>query len=219
MKITTFQVLLFFMMAFTSQAQTSYDMSQLNRSIMRHFSGEQLQALIENDSARLNKITLYFNESFEVKDYNCLECVVDKKDLFDISLFNIVDYETERKANEEISFVFKEKYLITLLSKTELNNLLGGITPFELIHGIAERAFPIWDSTGNDQLDFNNYKTEMQLWSTDFPKQFLAKKKAATTLKVRFVQFTEMTNEEKNAVLSFPGGYIIIDDEIMNYPQ
>jgi hypothetical protein len=134
-------------------------------------------------------------------------------------LFNIYDYEVERLNNQESSFIFKEKYLITLLSKSDLNNLLGGITPFELVNGLPERPFPSWVSSGNNQLDFENYKVQLHSWSIDFPKQYIAKKKSANILKVRFVQFIEMTAAEKTAVETFPGGYIIVDGDIMNYPQ
>lgn len=219
MKTTTIQVIFFSLFFFASNAQNSYDANQLNRAILREFNGEQLQTFMDTDPQRLEKITLYFNESFHVEDYTCSECPVDYTDLFNISLFNVYDYEEERLDDHESSIIFKDKYLITLLSKSDLNTMLDGITPFELINGLPERLFPSWTSTTSNNLDFENYKTEVIDWSNDFPKQFLAIKKSPNVLKMRFSQFAEMTSDEKNAVLSFPGGYIIVDDEIMSYPQ
>lgn len=219
MKTATTIVIFLSLLIFSTEAQTTYDTHQLNRAIMREFSGEQLQTMMDSDLQRLEKITLYFNHSFTVEDYNCSECPIDKIDLFNISLFNVYDHETERLENQEITFLYKEKYSITLLSKSDLNNLLDGKTPFELIHGLPERAFPSWVSESYEQIDFESYKTELQLWSTDFPKLYLKKKQSVNVLKVHFSQFCEMTNSERTAVLTFPGGYIIVDEEIMNYPQ
>ena len=219
MKTTTIQVIFFSLFMFASNAQNTYDANQLNRAILREFNGDQIQTLMDTDPQRLEKIILYFTQSFQVEDYNCATCIVDYNDFFNISLFNIYDHESERLDNNESSLIFKEKYLITFLSKSDLNTLLGGITPFELINGLPERPFPSWISYTNDHLDFENYKEEIINWSNDFPKQFLAIKKSPNVLKMRFAQFAEMTSDEKNAVLSFPGGYIIVDEEIMSYPQ
>lgn len=223
MKTTTTNALLqatcLSLLFFTSNAQTEFDASQLNRAIMREFNGEELQDLIENDLDRLNKLVYYFSHSFSVENTDCQGCIVDYNDLFNLSLFNVQDFESQRLEGEESTFLFKEKYSITLFPRTTVISLIGGITPFELIHGIPERPFPLWISTNNDQSDFDAYKSELILWSADFPEMFLEKKNAANVLKVRFMQFVEMTNDQKNAVLTFPGGYLIVDEEIMSLPH
>ncbi len=217
MKTTTFQVIFVSLMTFTLSAQSAYDFTQVNRAVMRHFNGEQLQSMMDTEPERLELVTRYFNQSFQVEVYNCSQCEVDFKNLFDISLFNISDFEDQRLDEQEISIAYKDEYLITLLSKSDMSTLLNGQTPFELIYGLPERPFPTWESLANDQVDFENYKAELLTWSNDFPKQYREKKKSPNVLKVRFVQFTEMTNAERNAVFTFPGGYIIADDEIMNF--
>lgn len=221
MKITTtmLQATCLSLLFFTSNAQTEFDVNQLNRAIMREFNGDELQDLMENDLDRLEKLVYYFSHSFSVENLDCQECIVDYNDLFNLSLFNIQDFESQRLENEESTFLFLEKYSITLFPLTVVTENIGGMTPFELIHGIPERAFPSWVSTNNEQADFDTYKSELILWSADFPEKFLEKKKAPNVLKVRFAQFVEMTNDQKNAVLTFPGGYIIVDDEILSLPN
>lgn len=215
---TTIQVIFLSLFMFTSNAQSEFDVNQLNRAIMREFNGDQLQDLMDNDLQRLNKLCYYFSHSFLVEDISCPECIVDYNELFNLALFNVQDVESERLDNEEVTILFKEKYSITLLPKSVVYSSIGGISPFELIHGITERPFPTWISTNSDQSDFEIYKTELQLWSADFPELFIEKKKAANVLKVRFAQFMEMTNAQKEAVLTFPGGYIIVDEDILSFP-
>lgn len=205
------------LMCFVSFSQSALDVPHLNRAFHKLFTGDELSEIVDEDPVRMQRLNFYLTQSFNVELLNCSECEVDYEDLFNHSLFNMYENEALRLTDENYEFVYRGKYKITLLPLNHVSAEIGNISIYELINGIPYRDFPVWVLTGDDDVDFQNYKDEVRTWSEDFPKEYKALLASTGILKVRFTQFKELTNERKSMLLQSENGCFIIDDEIINF--
>lgn len=207
-------ILLFF--TFSLSAQTVLDSPKLNRAVLRYFDTERMQALLA-DSNRAAKVMYYFTQSFQVAQIDCANCPIDYETFFNNDVFNVYQYESQRLPSAPVTLNYRDKYVITLAPADEVTAHIGGITVFELIRGIPFRPLPVWVSTGNDDVDFQQYKTSLLAWKNDFPQEYKELRKSPGLLKIRYIQFHEMTPEQRTAILSQSNAYLIVDDEVLSY--
>ncbi len=208
----------FILMCFISFSQTtSSDVAHLNRAFHKLFTGDELSEIIDEDPVRMERLNYYLTQSFNVELVSCSECEVDYEDLFNHSLFNMYENEGLRLTNEPYEFVYRDTYRITLLPLNSVNAEIDNVSIYELIHGLPYREFPVWVFTGDDDVDFQNYKDEVRSWSEDFPKEYKAMLAANNMLKIRFAQFKELAHERKLMLLESENGCFIVDNEIINF--
>lgn len=86
-----------------------------------------------------------------------------------------------------------------------------GISFDAVLNFKAFREIPEWVETGNGVLDYTNYKSEIEKWAKDFPDKFKELTSTTNILKIPIGEFLNYSQSRKNAVLSHPDGYIIID--------
>lgn len=197
-------------------AQNAQDTPQLNRAVLRYFDTERMQELLSNPE-RVAKVMYYFTHSFQVTLVDCNNCPIDYEVFYNTDLFNMYQYENQRLPSAPVTLNYRDKYVVTLAPADEVAANLGGITPFELIRGIPYRPLPTWVATGNDDYDFQQYKTALIAWKTDFPQDFKQLKKSKELVKIRYVQFRAMNADQRAAMLSQSPAYLIVDDEVMTY--
>lgn len=220
MKITTttalFVALLF--IPLIGFSQLSFNDPLQNRALHKLFTGEEIQALQYNEPERFEQINYYLTSSFSCVDVDCAECPIDPHIFFNLDLFNVFEHEANRLPEAPYSFIYREKYLITLHSLNDLGTELGTtISPFELIHGIPFRPLPTWQASGNDAADFETYKIALVAWKTDFPDLFRTLLTDPTLLRIRYEQFIELSTERRLSLAELPYSYLIVDDEITSY--
>ncbi len=205
------------LICFVSFPQTASDVPHLNRAFHKLFTGDELSTIIDEDPLRMERLNFYLIQSFNVELVSCGECEVDYEDLFNHSLFNMYENEALRLADETYEFVYRGKYRIRLLPLNVVSTEIGNISIYELVHGVPYRDFPVWVLTGNDDVDFTNYKAQVYNWSEDFPKEFKAILTSTDMIKIRFTQFKELSSERKEMLIQSENGCFIIDNEIINF--
>ncbi|MDX2359534.1 MAG: hypothetical protein QNK23_01920 [Crocinitomicaceae bacterium] len=190
-----------------STAQTAFDSPLLNRSVLRHFPGEQLKQIELNDPERFGAIHTYFTQSFSVELISCKNCALDYNTFFNQELFDVSNYETQRLETEPVSFEFNDRYLVTLLPKENLSSVLGGIG----LQGLFAPQLPKWLSTGNDLIDYKKYKQSVEEWASTYPEEYRRITRSESLYKISIDAFLALAEERKEHVLSQPGGYLLID--------
>lgn len=218
MKTTTALGLLFVLLAPSAIAQPVLNDPLQNRALHKLLTGAEIQTIQDTNPEFLDRIHQYLTASFDCEYIDCSECPVDPERFYNHDLFNVFEYEYLRSA-DAVTFEYRGKYLITLHPLAQLYELTQGITPYELIHGVALRPLPEWVSTGNDAADLVTYKAELLAWRNDFPKEFAALLHAPTLSRIRFTQFQHMSPEQRASLSTLENGYLIIDDEIAHYFQ
>lgn len=216
MRSTTISLTGALLLLHVSFSQQSFADPMQNRALHKLFTGEELQSMLASSPERLAKIDQYLTQSFTVTPVNCSSCVIDASQFYNHDLFNMFEFEHLRSASENVTFVYRDIYEITLLSRTDLEELLGS-SPYELIKGVPYRPLPVWESTGDNDVDLANYKAALLAWRTDFPSDFRALLHSSELLRIRYPQFIELSDSRKSELTSFPNGYLIVDDEIASY--
>ena len=177
---------------------------------MRHYTPLRWNHIFENSPEVYTAINYYFKESFEVEMLNCSECTVDFSVLFNIDLFDVYAYESQRLDDENFTFDHKQ-YIITLLPKSTVYPQLQGLLPTELVNYVAPRDFPIFQLTNDDYAHYLEYKQQVYAWAKDFPEQYRTMTSADNLLKISIRDFADLAAERKAVVLNHSDGYLIID--------
>ncbi len=201
----SFFIFLFF--SFYSSAQVEFKQIASNRMIQKHRTENQLKKIQESDPLRLQTLYAYFTNSFTFTVSTGEEISLEK--LMNSYHFDINEYEMLRLENGPHSFIYKDKFVITLLSSVELSQLLNGYNLTELLNSIPARPFPTFVSTGNIDQDFQNYKEKVWDWARDFPTEYQEFTSSESVKHIRFSDYLQMS-EEKRALVT-QGTYLFID--------
>ncbi|MEX1191797.1 MAG: hypothetical protein WEA99_07460 [Brumimicrobium sp.] len=187
------------------------EFSDVNRAIVKHFESKRLNAIATENPEIFEAIKFYFKESFEVEMIDCESCEVDLDEFFNYDLYDMYEHESKRLAEEVHSFEYKEKYRVELLSEGEISADMGGKIPRELLAFIPSRPLPEWESTGNEDKDYETYKTKLRKWSLDFPEKYKELFISGEVKIVSIDNFLAANTSRKNSILNNSGGYIIKD--------
>jgi hypothetical protein len=199
-----FFVFLFF--SFHSSAQVEFKQVASNRIIQKHRTENQLKKIQESDPLRLQTLYAYFTKSFTFTVSTGEEISLEK--LMNIYHFDINEYEMLRLENVPHSFIYKDKFVITLLSSVELSQLLNGYNLTELLNSIPARPFPTFVSTGNIDQDFQNYKEKVWDWARDFPTKYQEFTSSESVKHIRFSDYLQMSEEKRALVTQEPHLFI-----------
>ncbi len=179
-----------------------------NRIIIKYFPGHQLPDMAINNPELYNDLHTYFASSFVVKRIDCKNCNVDYDELLNFDLFDVRSFESFRADNQRITIDFKpEKYTISLLSAQELSTLLQGAS-FETL---MLQSFPKWRDTGLLEEDYESYKKNVAYWSSSFPELFRTLTSANETMKIRFHEFSSMSQTKRDTFTTTYDLYYITD--------
>jgi hypothetical protein len=204
-----FGALIFTIIAtFNSISQNIESDLEFNRATLRFYSGLELIAFEEQEPETYNQLKYYFTQSFEVELLNCNTCAINVEEFYNLDVFNIANFEHLRLPNSTNSFVYREKYQITLLPLNVVQNEIG-TTPESMLTKVISRPFPEWISTGNNQADFELYHQEVMDWANDFPEEYRAMTSNPELFSIRYEDFVSLAPERKNIVLTKPNGYLI----------
>lgn len=201
----SFVVILFY--SFYSSAQIEFKQIASNRMIQKHRTVNQLKKIEESDPLRLQTLYAYFTNSYTFTVTTNEEISLEK--LMNIYHFDINEFEMNRLESTSSSFLYREKFLITLKSQAELSVLLNGYSINELINGLPQRAFPSFISTGNNEQDYQNYKEKVWDWARDFPTEYLEFTSSESVKHIRFSDYLQMSAEKRAIVTQ--GSYLFID--------
>ncbi|MEX2483749.1 MAG: hypothetical protein WED10_04295 [Brumimicrobium sp.] len=204
-------LILFFQTKTASIFAQNVEFSDVNRAIVKYFESKKLNAIASENPEIFEAIKFYFKESFEVEMIDCESCQIDFDEFFNFDLYDMYEHESKRLSEEVYSFDYKEKYRVTLLSESEIAASLEGKAPRELLTFIPSRPLPEWESTGNEDKDYETYKTKLRKWSLDFPEKY---KELFTSGEVKIVSidnFLAADASRQNSILNNSGGYIIKD--------
>ncbi len=203
-------LLAFFLTPFVNLAQSQYSVEDQTRAINKHFFGEQLKDIAENEPSRYEAIQFYFKSSFVVTSLDCPACAVNMDLFFNIDLFDVTQFESSRLPSDRFTFEFKDKYEIALISQSELNTYINSIDLQSLLSRKVNRPFPTWSLEGAAS-DFGVYQTNVREWEKDFPEQFKTLYYSEGFYKISFAEFQLMPVDKKNAILSNEAGYLLVD--------
>lgn len=201
----SFIVCLFFTM--NIRAQVAFNQIASNRMIQKYRTEDQLRKINSSDAVRLQTIYAYFTSSFTFSVTTDEEISIEK--LTNIYHFDVNEFEALRQASTTHSFIFKEKFVITLKSTADLNVLLNGYELAELLHSLPSRPFPTFINSGNLEQDFVSYKEKVWDWARDFPTEYQELTSSETVKHIRFTDYLQM-NEEKRIQVT-QGNYLLID--------
>lgn len=153
----------------------------------------------------------YFYASFEVSNLNCDTCVIDKTKLFNVHLFDVSEFESQRLQDESVTIVFKQRFSITLHSLEQVDDALDGKSIAELLTYTTPRPFPVWEEvTGDDDQDYALYKEKVYDWARDFPFQYRAMTNSPDLFKLSIKSFKELVPMRREVLLNMEL-YLIID--------
>lgn len=201
----SFFIFLFF--SFYSSAQVEFKQVASNRMIQKHRNENQLKKIEESDPLRLQTLYAYFTNSYTFTVTTDEEISLEK--LMNIYHFDINEFEMNRLESMPSSFLYKDKFLITLKSKEELTLLLNGYALNELLTSLPQRSFPSFISTGNNEQDFQNYKEKVWDWAKDFPSEYQEFTSSESVKHIHFSDYLQMS--EGKRVLVTQGNYLLID--------
>lgn len=212
MRIFTLMLILFNVLTFYNYSQTQSNLElKDNRALLRHHSRNEITEIQLKAPIEYQLLELYYTASFQVERIDCINCYVNFEELFNYDLFNIIEYEHLRKSNEYYSFIFKEKYRITLHSTSWLEASLNGYELSELLNFRPLREFPIWSDTGDDDLDYLNYSQARDEWILDFPEIYRTKTNAGSFKIIRFDEWKLMQPSKRDQLLNGTVEILIID--------
>jgi hypothetical protein len=189
-------------------SQVEFKLIAQNRIIQKHFNEVSLRKIEVADANRLQTLYSYFTQSF-VYTVDTDEDI-SIKTLLDVFHFDISEFESLRIQSANYTFKFKEKFSITLYSKDYLTSLLNGYDRLDLISKLPARTFPLFVSTGNMNLDFQNYKKLVWDWAKDFPQEYQEYCSTESVIHIRITDFSSMSTE-KRALVTASGNYLLID--------
>jgi hypothetical protein len=201
----SFFIFLFF--SFHSSAQVEFKQVASNRMIQKYRTENQLKKIQESDPLRLQTLYAYFTNSYTFTVTTDEEISLEK--LMNIHHFDITEFEMNRLESMPSSFLYKDKFLITLKSQAELTVLLNGYALNELINGLPQRAFPSFNSTGNNEQDYQLYKEKVWEWAKDFPNEYQQLTSSESVKHIRFSDYLQMSTEKRTIVTQ--GTYLFID--------
>lgn len=201
MKLSTLLLALGVLFAISSTGQTALDTPQKNRIIIKYFPGHALNEFQQNNPVLFDQLRRYFVASFSVERIDCANCPVDYDQLFNYDLFDVRQFEAQRAEHSTVELNYRNKYRITLLSKTDLMTVIDGQTPETMFI----KTFPKWGG------DYEVYKNEVYRWSLLFPEAYRTFTTAPDLLKISISEFSNLPGNKVQNVLSHPGGYLIID--------
>lgn len=177
-----------------------------NRAALREYTIGELERFQQTDRKQFNKLNYYYTASFEASLIDCDTCSIALDVLINRDLFNVRDFEQQRQQSDEVSFVYNENYLITLKSIQEVESAEASID-----QGPELRELPVWANSGNDDLDYANYKQELHEWIMDFPELYRSRTSNGELLVLRFNDFVQLEPERRSILLSDHGNYLIVD--------
>lgn len=205
-------VLLLFSTTFLfGNSQNVLDTPSLNRSMLKYFSGVELQEIAVENPQKMTELVYYFTQSFDVEFVNCASCPIDYHIFFNRDLFNIYEHENKRLNNDAFEFVYRDIYKITLKGSLVMMSNLNGSTPTDLVNYISPRVFPSWEEMGDVNIAYTTYKEKVYAWAKDYPEAYRTMTNSPDLVKVSIVVFRNLTEERKQYIMNSPNGYLIID--------
>lgn len=150
-------LLLCFCVSSITFSQNSIDSVMFNRAIHKSWGGDKIRYFIQQNPEYLKKGLYYFDHSFEVRLKDCPTCEVDLYNLINFELFNVSEFEVNRKADERFEFDFKD-YVITLHSTQELESYLGESVT-SITNGSNHITFPEFDFNDLSDQKLEQYKS------------------------------------------------------------
>ena len=192
-------------------AQNALDNPYNNRAILLHYSGASLKALEQDDPTKIDLISYYFNQSYDVQIVDCPSCPVDLDVLLNLDLFNVVNYEELRLVQEDVNFLYKNTYEITLHSGQTVNSNLGAYSINNILKLEPSSALPQWVGTGDSQFDYEMYKKALSRWIIANPDTYRQLTNGNDLIKISASEFLTLPVDKVNELSSNPEGYIIIE--------
>lgn len=200
-----------FAICLSSFGQNAQSTPTLNRSFLRYFSANELNQIESEQPAFYEILTYYMTSSFTVENLDCPNCLIDYNDFYNHALFNIIEHESKRKPSIDSVFIYKLNYLVKIKSSIEMESHLAGYSPEQIVNYVSPRSFPIWIGTGDNQIDYTNYKTEIRQWANDFPDAYREITNSPELRKVRFEEFLKFSINKRDQLLDGSDQYMIID--------
>lgn len=188
-------------------SQGAPELSQ-NRAVLRYLSAVEISDIEHQQPEQFSNLNYYFTQSFEVSNLNSSQ-PLDLFSFYNIDLFNIKNFEVQRQQNSTVEINFKDKYLVVLKSRAELESVMTMSLDNILIKTF--RPLPTYNNTGNVNDDYRIYKEELQLWIHDFPQYYRLFTSERNVTKIRINDFLQMGQERIDYYATRPNSYIIID--------
>lgn len=215
MKSTTLCWGLVLFVLFTQMSLGNAQNSQLelrnNRSVLRYFNGNDLVELQNVAPGKYHVLSEYFTNSFTVELASEEPGAINEVAFYNYDLFNVVEHEHLREPLNDVTFLFKEKYLITLRSQQWLDSELNGLSPQEILQISLPRPLPQWVSSGNTAEDYAVYKKCLEAWIRDFTEDYRQITSENLVPKIRIAEWNQFSQDKIEYYLNLPNGYIIVD--------
>ena len=185
-----------------------------HRIIVREISTPVLKSMESNNPVKFEQIKYYYSQSFSAELIDCSSCPIDYFDLFNLNLFNVKDYEDQREELSSVSFEFNDKYTITLYSKKAVELAYSDIrTEIETaLAASLNSSLPSYVITGDTISDYQNYKTALLQYQSDFPEDYQLLISRTGFLTISIEEFNPLPPNKKTAFINNAKGYVILDD-------
>ena len=170
-------------------SQKSIDSTTFNRAIHKSWGGDKIRYFIQQNPEYVKKGLYYFDHSFEVRLKGCPTCQVDLYNLINFELFNVSEFEANRKADERFEFDFKD-YVITLHSTQELESYLGESVA-TITNGSNHITFPVFDFNDLSAQKLEQYKSLSRFYIENNKANY---KDRIHATNYRFILFEEVKN-------------------------
>lgn len=191
-----------------AQSNPQHDL-RYHRGTMRHFSGNEIDAMKVSNPTHYAALLYYFTQSFNVTYIDCPDCKVDMESFYNQDLFNISEHEALRLQGNTYSFIYRDRYAVTLKSLSDIVSEMG--MAVNQVMSKEPRPLPLYTDTGNPETDYQNYSLELRAWTYDFPEQYRLLTSEGNVLKLTIAQYLALSPERLTMLNSGTNTYILID--------
>jgi len=182
-----------------------------NRPASKNLTPELIRELQENNPVEYLKKKHLYTRSFDVGLINCNNCEVDYFDLFNISLFDVDEFENNRLTYDSFEFDYKGKYQISLHSNKELLVAYNSIES-SMASG-RKQGLPKLDLEKQSLIDaYEVYKNDLEIYRSNNPSNYDELLNNRYVIKISFSELENYSQERLDSVLNHEGGYLIVKE-------
>jgi hypothetical protein len=183
-------------------SQNSIDSVNFNRAIHKSWGGDKIRFFAQQNPEYIKKGLYYFNHSFEVNLKDCPTCDVDLYNLINLELFNVSEFEANRKADERFQFTYKD-YVISLHSKQELENYLGESIP-SFTSGSSYTTFPEFDFEDMSAQKLEQYSSSCSFYIQNYKTNYRERILAPNYRFILLEEIKDLSQEEIDSLVENP---------------
>lgn len=197
-----------------SNAQNPLEDPYNNRPLVKNITTPVLKDLEVNQPVEFEKLKYRYINSFDVERIHCDNCKVDYFEFFNLYLFDIEDFEDQREKTVDVSFIYKEKYEVTLYSKKKVSTAYASIIADHdnQMVNMLPTQLPTYNNTGSPTSDYQAYSAALLQYQTDYPEDYSKHISLNGFLTISYQEFYAMPENRQESVLNNPQGYVILQN-------